>query len=117
MDSIGLSLNFLVGFTIKAYVVEARYLPSGSMEPTLPQHDRLVVEKITYKINSPERGNIIVFSPPQGILEVAGSQSGDAIIARVIGLPGEVVEVKNNAVFVNGTPLEEGYIKEAPVYT
>jgi len=113
---IGLSLNFVIGFAIRAYVVEARYIPSGSMEPTLQINDRLFVEKITYKIHPPARGDIVVFNAPQKMLEAVSIKDDDAIISRVIGLPGEMIEVKNNTVFVDGHPLEEGYIKEAPAY-
>ncbi|PSN18893.1 signal peptidase I [filamentous cyanobacterium CCP5] len=112
LQTIGLSVILALG--IRHFVAEARYIPSGSMEPTLQINDRLVIEKISYYFNPPERGDIIVFWPPDNIFE--GQQSRDAFIKRVIGLPGDTVEVTTGTVFINGSPLDEGYIKAEPNY-
>lgn len=103
----------LAGLSIRTYAFEARYIPSGSMIPTLQINDRLIIDKITYKFTLPERGDVILFSPT----EVLQAQNfTDAFICRVIGLPGETVEVINGQVMINNQPLEEPYIAEPPNY-
>jgi signal peptidase I len=112
LQTIGLSIVLALG--IRHFVAEARYIPSGSMEPTLQINDRLVVEKISYYFNPPERGDIVVFWPPEQL--TPPGQRRDAFIKRVIGLPGDVVEVRGGQVIVNGEPLQENYIKAPPDY-
>ena len=114
LQTLGLSIVLALG--IRTFVAEARYIPSGSMEPTLEINDRLVVEKISYHLNPPQRGDIIVFWPPESLFPEE-EQRKDAFIKRVIGLPGETIEVRDGTVFVNGMPLEEDYIKAEPDYT
>ena len=103
----------VLAFGIRAFVAEARYIPSSSMEPTLEINDRLIIEKITYRLRSPQRGDVVVFSPTQTLRE---QKFKDAFIKRVIGLPGDTVEVKGGKVYVNETSLREKYIDEAPEY-
>ena len=112
LQTIGLSIVLALG--IRHFVAEARYIPSGSMEPTLQINDRLVVEKVSYYFNSPERGDIVVFWPPDELFPNTGRR--DAFIKRVIGLPGEVIEIKSGKVIVNGDSLDETYIKAPPEY-
>ncbi len=80
-----------------------------SMQPTLKQGYLLIVNKIAYKFGEPKRGDIIVFHHK-------GIENQD-YIKRVIGLPGDEIEVSGGVVSVNGTPLTEPYIKEMPRYT
>ena len=115
LQTIGLSVVLALG--IRQFVAEARFIPSGSMEPTLQIDDRLVVEKISYRFNPPERGDIIVFQAPQAALDAVGSTTRDAYIKRVIGLPGDTVEVKEGKVLINGEALSENYIQAPPAYT
>ena len=115
VQTIGLSIVLALG--IRQFVAEARFIPSGSMIPTLQIDDRLVVEKISYRFNPPERGDIIVFRAPQKALDAAQVQGKAAYIKRVIGLPGETVEVRDGRVFINGEVLEEDYIQAPPTYT
>ncbi|MGB7086420.1 MAG: signal peptidase I [Phormidesmis sp.] len=115
LQTIGLSVVLALG--IRQFVAEARFIPSGSMIPTLQIDDRLVVEKISYRFNPPERGDIIVFQAPQSALDAVGSTSQDAYIKRVVGLPGETVEIKNGKVFIDDVALEEEYIQAPPTYT
>jgi len=114
LQTLGLSIVLALG--IRTFVAEARYIPSSSMEPTLEINDRLVVEKISYHLNPPQRGDIIVFWPPESLFE-AEEKRKDAFIKRVIGIPGDTVEVRNGMVFVNDEPLEEDYIEAEPNYT
>lgn len=112
LQTIGLSVVLALG--IRQFVAEARYIPTGSMEPTLQINDRLVVEKISYHLSSPERGDIIVFWPPAEL--TPPGQPRNAFIKRVVGLPGDTVEVADGQVFINDKSLDERYIKAPPNY-
>lgn len=111
IKSVGISL--ILAFGIRTFVAEARYIPSGSMEPTLQINDRLMIDKLTYDFSNPQRGDIIVFNPTETLEE---ENFHEAFIKRVIGLPGDKVEVKNGRVYVNGSPLKENYIEAKPNY-
>lgn len=100
---------------IRAFIAEPRYIPSDSMLPTLEVSDRLVVEKISYYFRLPQRGEIVVFEPPQQ-LQIQGYQKDQAFIKRVIGTPGQTVQIQNGIVYLNGNPLKEDYIAEPPAY-
>ena len=108
-----IALSAFLAFGIRTFVAEARYIPSGSMLPTLEINDRLIVDKLGYHFKSPQRGDIVVFSPTQ---KLEAENYHDAFIKRVIGLPGEKVEVKNSQVYINDQPIKESYIAEAPRY-
>lgn len=112
LQTVGLSVVLALG--IRQFVAEARYIPTGSMEPTLQVNDRLVVEKISYRFTSPQRGDIIVFWPPEDI--IPAGQPRNAFIKRVVGLPGDTIEVTDGQVIINDEPLEERYIKAPPNY-
>lgn len=103
--TVGLSVVLALG--IRTYIAEARYIPSESMLPTLEVNDRLIVEKLGYRFSEPKRGDVVVFDPTD---ELAERDFKDAMIKRVIGLPGERVQIRDGRVFVNGQPLREGYI-------
>jgi signal peptidase I len=106
LKTLGLSVILALG--IRTFAAEARFIPTGSMEPTLLIDDRLLVDKVTYRFNPPERGDIVVFEPTR-VLQDEGYK--DAFIKRIIGLPGDQVAVINHRVFVNGKPLDETYIR------
>ena len=115
----------LLAFVIKTFLVQAFFIPSGSMIPTLEVGDRVLVEKVSYRFRTPERGEIIVFQRPgaeraragvsgqlRSFLEGLGLAQPDAdidLIKRVIGLPGERVRVRKGVVLINGRPLREPY--------
>jgi len=80
-----------------------------SMEPSFHNEQRLLINKITYRLHEPERGDVIVFQPTT-------SQEGD-FIKRIIALPNDTVEIKKEAVYINGEKLNEPYIKSPPSYT
>lgn len=73
-----------------------------SMKPTLHEGQYLIISKVVYRLHPPRRGDIIVFHHPR--------DSTRDLIKRVVGLPGEEVEVRNNQVLINGAPLEEPYV-------
>lgn len=100
---------------IRTFVAEPRYIPSDSMLPTLEKGDRLVVEKISDRFHPPTTGDIIVFEPPEK-LQVLGYAKDQAFIKRVIGEPGQIVNIANHQVYLNGEPLKENYIAEPPAY-
>lgn len=103
----------ILAIGIRSCVAEARFIPSESMLPTLEIDDRLIVEKISYRFRKPERGDVVVFSPTDALKE---QNYKEAFIKRVIGLPGDVVEVKKGEVYVNDEKLTEQYILNAPNY-
>jgi signal peptidase I len=91
---------------MRQFVAEARYIPSGSMEPTLLVDDRLIIDKVTYHFSDPHRGDIVVFDPTAAL---RAQNYNEAFIKRIIGLPGEKIKVVNDQVTVNGKPLPENY--------
>ncbi|WP_009632978.1 signal peptidase I [Synechocystis sp. PCC 7509] len=112
IKTIGLTLSLAFGVRIAA--AQCYLIPSGSMEPTLEVNDRLLVDKISYSFTSPHRGDVVVFNPPPAVVEKEAST--EPFIKRVIGLPGEQIEVKGGRVYVNNQPLQENYIADEPNY-
>src|SRR5919199_3600908 len=108
-----LAVSGILALGIRSFVAEARYIPSGSMLPTLQINDRLIIDKISYDFRDPTRGDIVVFSPTDALKK---QNFKDAFIKRVIGLPGDKVEVKDGLVYVNAQPLQEKYIEDQPNY-
>ncbi len=106
-------LSGILAIGIRTFVAEARYIPSGSMLPTLEINDRLIIDKLGYRFKDPQRGDIVVFSPTPALQK---ENFKDAFIKRVIGLPGDKVQVKLRVVYVNDQPIQEQYIQEQPNY-
>ena len=104
-------LAVLLALGIRTAVVEAFVIPSGSMEPTLQVGDRVLGNKFWFWFTMPHRQDIVIFSPPASAQLAAG-----ALIKRVVAVEGEVVEVRDRQVFVNGKPVAEPYLKERPQY-
>ncbi|MBW4658947.1 MAG: signal peptidase I [Drouetiella hepatica Uher 2000/2452] len=100
---------------IRLFIAEPRFIPSDSMVPTLLIGDRLVIEKISYRFHPPTLGDIVVFEPPQQ-LQIYGYAPDKAFIKRVIGTPGDIVQVKQGEVYLNSQPLTEPYTAEPPDY-
>lgn len=111
LKTLGMSIVLALG--IRTFVAEARYIPSGSMEPTLQINDRLIIDKLSYDFENPQRGDIVVFNPTPALQT---EHFHDAFIKRVIGLPGETVEVQSGQVLINDRPLVESYIAAKPTY-
>jgi len=87
----------MVVLLIRAFVAQAYNIPSGSMQPTLLVGDFILVNKLVYRFSEPKRGDIVVFKYP--------IDPNIDFIKRIVALPGEEVEVRNNQVFINGKPL------------
>ncbi len=86
---------FMLAQGIRSVVAQSYVIPTGSMIPTINEGDYIVAEKITYRFRLPRRGEIIVFYPPKEISNIP-------FVKRVIGLPGDKVQVKGGLVYVNG---------------
>ncbi len=104
----------ILAFGIRTFVAEARYIPSASMVPTLEINDRLIIEKVSYRFQEPQRGDVVVFKPTERLVQE--NYKGAAFIKRIIGLPGDKIEVKGGRVYVDDRPLQEKYIAEDPQY-
>ena len=102
--TIAMAMFIALQFTIQSSVVVG-----SSMEPNLQNGQRLVVSKVAYAFHEPARGDVVIFHPP--------SSRRTEYIKRIIGLPGDTVEIKNGRVIVNGELLEESYIDNPPLYT
>ena len=101
--ALALVVFFALRFTIDTVIVIGI-----SMEPSFHTGQRILISKVTYRMHEPERGDVIVFSPVNG--------EDKDLIKRIIAVPNDTVEVKDNAVYVNGKRLEEPYIKNTPRY-
>jgi len=98
---------------LRTFIVEPRFIPSGSMEPTLQVGDRILVDKISQQWQEPQRGDILIFYPPKS---PAIEDNTKAYIKRLIGIEGDRIAVRGGKVYRNEEPLDEPYIAEAPKY-
>jgi signal peptidase I len=126
-----LVIAFIVALIIKTFVLQAFYIPSASMEPTLVEGDRVLVEKITYRFGEPGRGDVLVFEKDvfgpvpeedesfwndivdafRGLFGFPTGSSQD-FIKRVIGVEGDTIEGRGGDVYVNGEKINEPYLPE-----
>jgi signal peptidase I len=102
----------VLALVLRNYAVASYFIPSGSMEDTLKRGDLLIADKFSFKAlhHEPERGDVMIFVYP----DTDKSHPKVDYIKRIIGLPGDTVEVSNGTVYVNSEPLDEPYIKEHP---
>ena len=90
---------------VPKYVLQRTIVDGKSMMNTLSNGDNLLVEKVTYRISDPKRFDVIVFYPH-------GRNSSDYYIKRVIGLPGETIQIKGDTIYINGKAIKENYGKD-----
>lgn len=114
-----LLVALLIGLLIRAEVAEARVVPTPSMVPTVIPGDRILAEKIVMRFTGLHRGDIIVFRPPfsdenSRLMSTMGLE--DDFLKRVIGLPGDKIEIRDGKVRVNDQVLVEPYIEAPPNY-
>lgn len=121
-----LAIFLAAAFLLRASVVEPFKIPSGSMRPTLKEGDHILVSKLSYGLrapflsktvyqySAPRRGDIVVFTRPDDPTTLE-NESKDNIIKRIVGLPGDIIEVKDTRVYINHQPLRETYAHWDPV--
>lgn len=99
----------IIALVIKTFLFQAFYIPSESMVPTLKVGDRVLVNKLSYDLHDVNRGDIVVFkAPPE-----ARSDGIDDLVKRVVGLPGDTVEAREDGrVYINDRLLDEPYLPE-----
>ena len=112
LKAVGLGISLVFGIRVAAG--QCYWIASGSMEPTLAVNDRLLVDKVSYRLTAPRRGEIVFFLPPQQANE--SRTSSITYVKRIIGLPGERVEIKGGKVYINNAPLLENYLADRPNY-
>ncbi len=123
----GLMLGaLLIAVLLKTFLVQPFWIPSESMRETLQIGDRVLVWKPAYQFGEIDRGDVVVFrrgddedlsipeSVVRSVLEALGiqQQGSEDLIKRVIGLPGDTVEIDDNQVMVNGVAIDEPYISD-----
>lgn len=99
----------LIAILIKTFLFQAFYIPSESMKPTLNVGDRVLVNKVSYRLHDVNRGDIVVFETPPKAKDANGEIKD--LVKRVIALPGETFSTHNGVVFINGHPLKESYLQ------
>lgn len=126
-------IALVIAILIKTFLIQAFFIPSGSMEPTLMPTDRILVNRLAYRFGDIERGDIIVFADPtpssqdRGVVDKLLRWLGEGIgvvrpadddfIKRVIALPGETWEMRDGVTYVDGRKLDEPYVNQADLDT
>ena len=105
----------LLAVLLRWQVIEPRWIPSGSMLPTLEIKDRILIEKIRPRIKMGQQGHleretIVVFYPPQQLID-AGYAKNSALIKRLVGLPGDKLEVQKGKLIRNGKEIKESWLR------
>lgn len=95
-----------IAFVLNTFIIANSRVPTGSMENTIMTNDRVIGSRLSYRFSSPERGDIVIFRFPD--------DESVYYVKRVIGLPGDTVDIVDGAVYLNGsdTPLEEPYLRQ-----
>ena len=94
-----------IAFFITHFICFIAVVPTASMKPFINENDHLIVNKVEKHFGTIERGELLVFNAPP---DISGEKK--LLIKRVIGLPGETVEIKEGIVYINDTPLNEDYV-------
>jgi signal peptidase I len=98
----------LIAAVLRTFVVQQFYIAGPSMETTLFGDDRVLVNKLAYRFGEPTRGDVVVFDR---ITTNGDTVQHDDLIKRVIGLPGEVIDIRNCVVYVNDVALDEPWLR------
>jgi signal peptidase I len=120
-------LAVLIVVVLRALVVQPFYIPSPSMVPQLNVNDKILVSRVSYRVHGVHRGDLVVFNAPSGVIaEGTGHHGGplnwvterlgltprnDVLVKRVIGLPGDHIELRDGHVYVGGRLLLEPYLR------
>jgi signal peptidase I len=119
------AVSIVGGFLVLAALTSKLYrIPTSAMEPTLhcpkgggipgclgDEHDRIAVSKVLYKVRDPKRGDIVAYELPQRGAEPCGAPAGSTFVHRIVGEPGDRVEVREGVVLLDGRRLSESYVE------
>lgn len=97
----------VIAFVFTQFIIVNAQVPTGSMQDTIMVGDRLIGFRLSYTFSKPERGDIVIFKYPD--------DESQNYVKRVIGTPGDIVEIRGGTVLVNGEPLEEDYLRETMI--
>jgi len=92
----------ILAFVIRVFIIQPFIVEGESMEPTFKTKDYLITEKVSYRFRPPQRGEVVIFNPPD--------RSTENYIKRIIGLPGDQIEIKEGNIYVNKEKLIEPYL-------
>ena len=99
-----IALALILALVVRSFIFEPMIVPTGSMIPTIEINDRIFVNKYVYRFRPLEPGDIVVFKYPD--------DPSQTFVKRLIGVGGDVIEIRDGILFTNHQPVEEGYIKE-----
>ena len=99
-----------IALLVEAFLIQAFWIPSPSMEPTLDVGDRVLVNKLSYDFHDVHRGDVVVFERPPGASTGENGEIKD-LIKRVIAIGGDTIEAKDGEVYVNGERIDEDYLE------
>ena len=108
-DSIETAIAVIGGFGLRAFVLDSRFVPSESMEPTFEVGDLLLLEKVSFRVRPATRGEVVCFRAPPALAK--GTPQGACYIKRVVAVGGDEVEVSDGCLFVNGKAVAEPYLR------
>lgn len=94
----------LIAVAVNLFIAQPTRVDGTSMEPTLRSEERLIIEKVSYRLHAPARGDIVVLKLP--------GREHEPLIKRVIGLPGDVIAIRNGRVYIDGAPVDEPYLDQ-----
>ena len=99
---------FVVALVVKTFLIQAFYIPSESMFPTLTEDDRVLVNKLSYRLHDVRRGDLVVFERPPS----EPDSTIKDLIKRVVALEGETIEERDGELYIDGRLLEEPYLDD-----